>query len=259
MSNRGIAAFALLLLTVLPRVVAGDGATEIWAPTTITESGRYTLTRDIVHPGQILIIDGHDIHLDLNGFRLEKVGTLHYAIVIEEGSRAITIENGVISGGFSIDTNVSRLTIRNTTIKGFFLSYGPLYDSLFEDNVVLTSGGAGPGFHFNGSIIRGNVFRDETGQGIGIAEPGNLIMGNVFERSTSHGLVLRSNHNLIINNLFTGNGAFGLVLLGHENVLRGNAARGNAGIDCAGVGTTDLCDRGVGNTFTGDNYMPNQM
>jgi hypothetical protein len=64
---------ALCLLTALP-VFAGDGAIPIWEPTTITEPGKYILTRNIsaaVSGGAVITIQTDDVQLNLDGHTVE--------------------------------------------------------------------------------------------------------------------------------------------------------------------------------------------
>ena len=95
----------LVCLVVASPVLAGDGAIPIWEPkTTITQSGKYIVTRNIATPPNsgptILIANGVDtVDIDLNGQALFGDPNLNEQGIIEAQQVAnITIRNGVIWG-----------------------------------------------------------------------------------------------------------------------------------------------------------------
>lgn len=68
-------------LTITTPLIAADGAIPVWEPT-ITEPGRYVLTRNITSStGPVLYISSvGDVHLDLGGFTVEFTGSNSSAI-----------------------------------------------------------------------------------------------------------------------------------------------------------------------------------
>jgi len=95
----------LLFLAVAP-TAAVDGATPIWEPTTVTEPGRYALTRNIAAlPGQsAIVIDASGVEIDLNGFTISGSNA---PVISSSNNNWIAIRNGVIEGG------VMGITIEN--------------------------------------------------------------------------------------------------------------------------------------------------
>ena len=96
--------FALALLGAAAagtRLVADEGRIPISAPTTITKSGHYIVTRDLFinGPGSILAIGNNHVTIDLNGFSLQSLNGTDPVIRSLGGFGSLTIRNGTVEGG----------------------------------------------------------------------------------------------------------------------------------------------------------------
>lgn len=95
-----IVSIGLVLLVALP-ALAAEGRTPIWLPgTSITNDGRYVVTRNLIGGSGVPIIDirADRVDLDLNGFTLDGAGA-DTAIVISGLQPAeIVIRDGLIVG-----------------------------------------------------------------------------------------------------------------------------------------------------------------
>ena len=258
-------ALLCVMITVLSlgTLLAADGAIPIWEPTTIMESGRYVLTRDIIaessEPGTITIT-ANNVDFDLNGFTIDS----YQYTVLSEGD-GLKIYNGTINA-----TNEGNLQIMgdNFVVRGITFTSSDdetlrLYgnNGIVEDNLI-NGGGDGIQAYGDGITIRNNVIRNAE-SGIELTGQGNQVLRNTIS-SCQQGIVLSSSLNLIEGNLLTDNSNFGLRLYSgsENNVYRGNTVRGNTGdpLNCSSPSaTTDFCDDGTNNTSHGDNYMPGQM
>jgi len=254
---------AVYLLSVTSAVTS-DGAIPIWEPTTITEPGKYVLTRDVrqLHSPDfgIITISGDEIELDLNGFTVE--GSTYPVNVTGSG---VTVINGTVIGG---NERVINLVGDNFVIRKLTLVTGDDAslvvsgsNGIIEDLVVDGSPG-GPGIlvYGNGNSIRNCVVNDSN-YGISVHGEGNQITHNTIS-GCGIGIDVHGSFNAFEGNLVTGGGTFGIRLLSNAtgNVYRGNTARNNNGTDCTGTASGgDFCDEGTNNTSHGDNYMPDQM
>jgi hypothetical protein len=254
----------VLCLLFTAGAMAGDGAIEIWEPTTITESGSYVVTRDITALLTIITITADNVDVDLNGFTLNTDTITHAAIHISAPAKNVTIENGTVVGGGGIyaEWGVERLTVRRLNVQGtngHAITAGVSHESVFEDNVI-TARLIGISSDFNKSVIRRNTITSSESGGILVTGDGNLIVDNLIEDCAEDGIHLNvyANHNHITGNLLINNGLYGLVIHGGDNVYRGNVARGNSGTLCGG-GNSDFCNNAGGNSSAGDNFMPDQM
>jgi parallel beta-helix repeat protein len=276
-------------LMIAAPLIAGDGAVPIWEPTTITEPGKYILTRNITSSsGPVLFIDSaNDVHLDLGGFTVLYTGTSSYAIrATNTGS--VTIRNGTVKvqgtdhpvgvelvecTGYDLNhLNIEVSSPGSVTAIQAQASNGVIRQNVINGGPVSVSDGAAQvvgntvtnasnGIHVSTSSTIGVVVADnlvvDCGAGIVAAyTTGGTIARNTVRGCSGVGIHMTGNplvsgtHNHIEGNVMTGNGV-GLKLdHSDENVYRGNTARGN---------TVDFEDSGTGNTSHGDNYMPALM
>jgi parallel beta-helix repeat protein len=93
----------LICVIVLP-AVAGEGRIPIWQyPTSITQAGKYIVTRDIINPGgapqPIIDIQVASVDIDINGFTLDNSGSPAPVINIADDVVDVVIRNGFLVGG----------------------------------------------------------------------------------------------------------------------------------------------------------------
>ena len=268
-----------LTATLTTPVRAEEGRIPIWEPTTITQSGRYIVTRDIgdvpsAAPPRAITISANFVDIDLNGFTL-RTGE---AVILAQDVRNITIHNGKIESYEDAIRfiNVNTFVIRQVQIQSF------------EDPAVVVSGAvgrleanqiehsftgivaSGTGIVVQRNEIRGgfqgiqlqgcsgctvaeNTLANGSGILVDLTSSGNLIAGNVL---SSAAITVDGPRNQIAENLISGYSGFGLSFSGSssDNVYRSNTARGNGGTGC--TSPPDFCDQGTSNTTHGDNYLP---
>jgi hypothetical protein len=116
-------ATVVCLLTAMP-VFAADGAIPIWEPTTITQPGKYVLTRNIINADSVIIIESNDVALDLNGFTVETTVIFSAAVEVREVDN-VAIENGYIRAAsmgifmpFVNGDTLASLIVRNASVFG---------------------------------------------------------------------------------------------------------------------------------------------
>ena len=90
-----------LLFTVAVSAVAGEARIPIWEPTTITQPGKYIVTRDFSGAGGItnIIIDSADVDLDLNGMTLRNPSSAQPTIEVNDSVHRVRIHNGTLLNG----------------------------------------------------------------------------------------------------------------------------------------------------------------
>ena len=121
--NKTLFRFLGLLLCVgtLP-ALAGEGRIPVHtAPTVISDSGKYVLTRNLLpSPGNPSIhIVSAVVDLDLNGFTVDTSGINQYAIHID-GDTDVVIHNGSLVGGgirTEVAPGVRRIVIEDVHIR----------------------------------------------------------------------------------------------------------------------------------------------
>jgi len=260
------------LFAALP-LIAADGAIPIWEPTTITEPGKYVVTRDI--SGGIGI-EADDVELDLNGFTIADASTQIVAYDVQ----GLVLYNGYTQGEEHVFlTNVTDFVVRGLVFNGGEdgLRISGSSRGLVENNFANVEGILVEGSHItvrNNHVV-GNI---EVRESDSCRIIGNEVEGSIYVGQYGFG---GGNGNAVIDNLVRGGriavlgGSNGVVernvvtegygfVFGEDSsnyVYRGNIARGN-GRDPAACpnpsGTADFCDKGTGNTSHGDNYMPDQ-
>jgi len=95
--------FAMALLgaaAASTRLVADEGRIPIFAPTIITRSGHYVLTRDIaVNSGDVITVHASGVVLDFNGHTISSASTGSALVQVDPGMTDVSIRNGRLSGG----------------------------------------------------------------------------------------------------------------------------------------------------------------
>ena len=249
LSRAGLALVSCLV--VLP-AFGGEGRIPIWEPTTITESGKYVVTRNIrANVDPIILVTGAetDVDIDLNGFTLDSGGG--DAILAFGPVNSLVVHNGTVIGGNfgTIDAalvnkvvvedvqvfneeqcgilldSVGSFVIRRNIISGGICGIGVVqttgdspYQGLVEDNAVRDSG-VGILLGANGSsvVVRNNRIESITDiieHGIQVtASDGLLIAENVIQETFSEGIRLEQvRHSKIVNNVISQAGGDGILL-----------------------------------------------
>lgn len=258
-----------------------DGAAPLWQPTTITQSGKYRVTRNITSatfPAIDILAD--DVEIDLNGFTV--TGGIRGFALNASPDPTTKIENGTVVGQVLVASGGGTAVVRNLVVKnGGIGVVDNTLRVLVENNVVNDAPFFGITIEAVAAIVRNNIVDRPTQHGIHIEECSACdIVGNVVTRSQGVGIYAINGAARIIQNSVTrcagtgievgnlshveGNVAvqnqgFGIRLGFSQAVYRGNTARGNNGTGCPNPTGADFCDAGTGNTSHGDNYMPGQM
>ncbi len=287
--TRGLGLALLVAATVGLPVSAGDGATPLWEPTTISTPGSYVLTRDIVSAvNPVLTITASNVQLDLNGFRIEGDADIFAAdVVLVSGVSGTVIENGAVVGGgaaIRLSTNSTQFVLRDLILRGGRTGIGVSSNSArgriervvvqaTSDNGISISGTAMQvqnnviNSAINGIVVEncascqvsGNTVRGASVSAISVNQgSGNLIFRNTISGATTGLRISQGGYHVVDGNVLSGNTSYGLHLrnTSFENVYRANVARNNGGGACPGTGNADYCDEGAGNTSAGDNFLP---
>jgi len=265
-------------------ILARDGATPIWEPTTITEPGKYVLTREIRALDQTpaIVIEADDVELDLNGFNIFS----NEETIRIDGAQRVKVHNGSTNGpddGSVYILNSSEFVVSDLVIYGQDGAAIGVYNSvngIIEGNLIRGFSGSGLWIGSTSSHI---TVRNNRVMGDGIRIEGGFcrVIGNEVSNAnifvigqggvvsdnlvSSGGMLVSGSDGYYTGNVVMANsGGFGLVFdeLSSGNVYRGNRAKGNGGntADCNNPSATaDFCDEGTDNTSHGDNYMPDQM
>lgn len=195
--------------------------TPISAPnTTITVSGSYYLTQNIVATGIEggIVVAASGVTIDLNGFTIDGAGT-----------------TGAESYGIKANTNVSNVTIKNGNIKNFYRAGVYAWDIgnsgfLIQGLTVKSNGresSLGP--DFSGIAITGKsrVIDSHSADNGG---DGFVVTNSVIARSTAAGNgyygIFAGTGSVVTNNVVTDN-QLGVVVNG-RGVISGNTISGNA-------------------------------
>jgi parallel beta-helix repeat protein len=127
------------LLFGLP-AFSGEGRIPIWESMTITDSGKYILTRDVDgSPGvPVLDVQASDVHIDLNGFRLRADAA---PVIRAVGQRNIEIRAGKLAGGtrgieiIAAPTGGGGVVIENLMIEGWS-EVGVYLDAMYNFQIL---------------------------------------------------------------------------------------------------------------------------
>ncbi len=269
-SSRFVAALAFVL-SVSP-LIAGEGRISIpfQAPVTfpisITAPGKYVLTRDLVGPGGVAVIeiDAPDVEIDLNG---KVISNGFPGIRIELLAEAV-IRNGAIeSGGIGIhgvtglnDVVIEDVHISDVSAQGILLNDPDTYvirrciiedlgglllgqgaidiangansQGTIESNVIRrTSQHAIVIDSGSGIVIRDNRIREILSLGIlvvGEAVEGVLISENTLQGCGVGGIFFFADGSKLINNLVVDSSGDGIHIGGHDNLILDNVVRGSS-------------------------------
>jgi parallel beta-helix repeat protein len=148
--------------------LAGEGRRPIAAPTTITESGSYVLTRDIVAAAPpVITITAPEVTLDLNGRSIRTTSPGSGGLVaMQTGSKRLRIINGRLSGaswcvyGGSVSAELVMDGIECTEANGGVAASGSLEVTRSRFSTYQTA------ISFSGGdiIMVGNELRHDTSQ-----------------------------------------------------------------------------------------------
>jgi hypothetical protein len=124
---------------------ASEGRIPIAAPTTLTGSGSYVLTRNIqFDAGDIITIDAPDVTLDLDGHVLSSTSTTHALISVGPAARSVTLRDGRLSGdgaaiayasGAGVKLRMEDLVVDGASGDGIVV-YGPATVELLNSRLV---------------------------------------------------------------------------------------------------------------------------
>jgi parallel beta-helix repeat protein len=87
----------LACLLVIPISLADEGATPIYAPTVISQPGKYVVTRNISHDGTVIQLAASHVEIDLNGFSL--TGNSTDPAILGMFVSDVRIHGGTVTGG----------------------------------------------------------------------------------------------------------------------------------------------------------------
>jgi hypothetical protein len=261
---------ALLTTLVSTSAHAAEGRIPIFAPTTITASGNYILSRNVsATSGNVVTVQASNVSLDLNGFTLSGSGTANALVLIADGFSNIEVANGTLSGGayavlytspsaiatdvrlshLYVDGSVSagvsigtagKIEISNSTFKGgpaISLGGSPT-NGRFTDNVIDSTPNPSPGAAValsggNGVIANNRINWHES---VGIsALGGGVITGNTIT-GPQIGLQLSGGTNIVTWNRVLGTDRSILVLStsSGNSIVGNNLGIGSHGILCQG-------------------------
>lgn len=107
------------------RLLADEGRIPLLSlpgpPFVITAPGHYILTEDVTFAGNIILIQSHQVTVDLNGFNL--TGASGFPVIVIDSATAsffVTIRNGTLSQGSTgiqhVGLNRLRVRIENVTV-----------------------------------------------------------------------------------------------------------------------------------------------
>lgn len=247
-----------LALVLASSVVAGAGfwlltaqhtaeVTEIDSCTTITEPGRYELSRDLVdrEEATCFTVRSSDVVLDGAGHRIDGTGAFGTAgVVVSPGERG----------------SLSNVTVRDLGVSGWDdgiryvdVTGGRIVSTTTSENRVGVSL-----LNARGVTLVDNVARSNRIRGISLFEEST---NNTLRNNTARGNDLFGVHlvepgvrnNTLVRNTASGN-EYGVVLVGaDDNVLTGNEANGNriAGIWLSTSSGNDVSRNSVSNRFYG--------
>lgn len=253
---------------------ASDGVTEInqvcagigcfpgdlpGFPVTITESGSYRLTSNLLVSGNTpaITVGFARVQIDLGGFEVRGPGSCN-----DSGSTLTCFNNGTSTGikAESIGIRVANGTVRGFGNGGIDVGTDGQADSIrAEENLNYGVGGGsvsnvvaernfGVGISVVTGIVRGSVSLRNRGDGIGV------FVGRVVDSVVdgNSGIGIRADTSSIVSdNIARANGAQGIYLSG-SGIARNNAVFVNAGDGIVGnegaliVGNTSLANGQAG-------------
>ncbi len=166
-------------------------------PITISKSGSYKLTADLVVPDlntNGIVVTAPDVTIDLNGFGVRgpnscTIGNYGHVSVCAQGN------------GHGVSGLTNNITVRNGTVKGMG-GYGvKLWDGAEVEGVMATHNGEN-GIDINSGLIRN--CRAIWNGGIGIFVQGSFTLGgSLVKGNKSHGVMTFGNGLVTGNSLIT--------------------------------------------------------
>lgn len=263
---------ATLLLLLGTFALAGAGSARaaesripIGAQTTISASGTYVVTRDLVSStSAVLTITAGDVTVDLNGHTLTQANP-QAAVLLVSAAAHVTIRNGHLVGGYDGIVSTSNngsggsLQLTDVDVRGT-VSFAVVTTSKQVTITRCTIADAGAGINVTTSTddvqarIAGCSIRATGGAivvyGLGYSVRGAVIADNTLRSSAdstlqfgvgTEGALVRR------NTVFTG-GSYGIYALGDGgHVIEGNVVRGAV---THGIYVTSNGVRVAGNTVT---------
>ena len=249
-------------------------------PYTITTSGNYVVTRDLVASGDCITIAANSVTIDLQGHTITGSG-----VGIGVGSRGdfghqhIIIANGTIrkfdngiSGPIGFVT-IANMAVRDNTGNGINTgNFGTVVDTVASWNGlagITGSGGFVSGVQANHNAFRGmqlqfsiitNGEANDNGD-IGIWALDSSVLATTAKRNASDGFMLVGDTNAISDSTASDNGGNGISMLDAgagtnravNNVANNNAEAGiTLGCPAVAFGNTAINNPG-GNLVTTDN------
>jgi Right handed beta helix region len=159
-------------------------------PFTITQPGRYYLTRNLTSAAGInaVTIQASNVTLDLHGFTLQGPGSSGDGVLVSGAQSGIRVENGTVVGWFNgVDAQTATSMMASGLIvlgNGFAVndgSYGFISgtNSILEDCLVRDNKNTGVLLK-EGSVIRRCSIVDQAGIGV-LATGDGLVEDNWFE------------------------------------------------------------------------------
>ena len=197
MNKKLATAVALLACSLALPSLADEGRIPVHtAPTVISESGKYILTRNLLPvPGDPAIeITAPVVDLDLNGFLVDTTGMNQPAIHISAVSDVVIRDGSLVGGGIetAFSGGANRIVIEDVQIRDSYGDGMALQEVVHVElrrNAVLTAQGQGmyvtgvAGGSFTG-IIEDNVVREAGANGMRLSLGRNLsVRGNQLENT----------------------------------------------------------------------------
>jgi len=238
---------AFLVCAVLALAASPPAATAAGLHCGDSVTADTVLTADISECDSGLFVVRDGVTLDLNGHTVS--GTQRGFGIAVAGRRAVTIQNGTVSG-FRVEVSVSDssdVTVRDMSLTGghdgatfFGVARGTLTRSYFSGN------DASAAFAADATDLRiaGNTARRNGAGFSGIDVTGGTVAGNTVNGQTFYGLIFLNSIGVVFEeNRFEENGGVGMQIGGDASaddlVARNRAWRNGAdGIEVAAPGST---------------------
>lgn len=286
--EKGLAVIAVLLLFgfSLQPVAAEDKGiiplTQLDAGHTLT-AGTYLLTDDVSVPsGDVFVIGGNDVTINLNGHTLTNAASASGSHVINcTNFTNFKIRNGRVVGGYHsiyLEASDADFLVEDVNISGFSNAGIYMYDSgatsysrvVIRNNTMTGPGATAPsgacviGFYANGGLVENNQLNQCRG-GIYVAYSMNTFVRGNTATASLYGIGLQGDYSMkITGNSSTGN-SYGIYMPSVQaSEISGNTLSGssqyaiyatgsnyNSFVDNAGSGTggTMMYIQGSGNTL----------
>lgn len=194
-------------------------------PVTLTQSGHYRLTGNLVVPAGMhgIVIEGHNITLDLNGFTISGPATCSR----DASTRAVTCSNMPSGEIYGVATLVPMqgITVRNGAVRGFKRGLRLIGQSHVETVTASHNGHGIDLWESEGSSGLVMQSRAEMNSGNGITVYRGQVLDSMSSRNGWSGFSAGTTaHSQVIDSVATGNGRWGFSGV----TVRGSFASGNA-------------------------------